>query len=317
MNRTHQEPIGDDQIADAVGPAGTEYRLRSNASGASMPVLEGRFIVNHFGLRLGIHASDAVERRGGFSEITLSPALTVSLVLDGRIDAMLGDHPLQFCATREPVGHVWAFSSPLVLRRNLSPGEHVRKVNISLPGEWNRWLAEEECGFVLHRWQPTRRSIRCAEDILALQEGSEHPMFQLRAMELAVQIVQDALESRLPQAWPAQPGGNAGDRNIGRARYVRQYIVDNCLRPLSLTDIADATRMSISTLQRLFKASFGVTVMDFVRTCRLREARRWLTLGEATIAEAAFEAGYSNPSNFTTAFTREFGYPPSACLACK
>ena len=45
--------------------------------------------------------------------------------------------------------------------------------------------------------------------------------------------------------------------------------------------------MSVSTLQRVFKASFGVTVVEHLRRRRLETARRALLSDGASVAEAA------------------------------
>jgi len=85
-------------------------------------------------------------------------------------------------------------------------------------------------------------------------------------------------------------------------------------QPLTIKDVAIGCGMSVSTLQRIFKACYGCTVMEFQRVRRLELARLALIDQQLTVGEAAFRAGYSNTANFSTAFVREFGYPPSACL---
>ncbi len=54
--------------------------------------------------------------------------------------------------------------------------------------------------------------------------------------------------------------------------------------------------------------------MEFVRTRRLDMVLRDLLDHGITVGEAAHRAGYSNTANFSTAFQRQFGYPPSVCL---
>jgi AraC-like DNA-binding protein len=57
------------------------------------------------------------------------------------------------------------------------------------------------------------------------------------------------------------------------------------------------------------------TVVEFLRLRKLERARHALESGEISIGEAAFLAGYATPANFTTAFRRAFGIPPS--VLCK
>ncbi|KQB08598.1 hypothetical protein XV94_13605 [Vibrio metoecus] len=61
----------------------------------------------------------------------------------------------------------------------------------------------------------------------------------------------------------------------------------------------------------------------FRKTCRtacderLQLARQQLERGLVSITEAAYEAGYLHPSNFTAAFKKAFGISPQAFLEQK
>ncbi|QTG98088.1 helix-turn-helix transcriptional regulator, partial [Vibrio furnissii] len=70
-----------------------------------------------------------------------------------------------------------------------------------------------------------------------------------------------------------------------------------------------------SNLQRRFKQQMGMTVANYVRQRRLNNARQQLERGYVTITEAAYEAGYHHPSNFTAAFKKAFGESPQAFMA--
>ena len=48
-----------------------------------------------------------------------------------------------------------------------------------------------------------------------------------------------------------------------------------------------------------------------VRELRLQRARKAIERDDVSAAQAAYEAGYSNPANFSTAFKRLFGLSPS------
>lgn len=68
--------------------------------------------------------------------------------------------------------------------------------------------------------------------------------------------------------------------------------------------------MSVSNLQRRFKQSLDMTVSGYIRHRRLEIARQNLEHGLMSITEAAYEAGYHHPSNFTNAFKKVFGVAP-------
>lgn len=68
--------------------------------------------------------------------------------------------------------------------------------------------------------------------------------------------------------------------------------------------------MSVGSMQSAFKTVYGRTVADFCRELRLLRARDAMERDGISVAEAAYDAGYSNPANFSTAFKRMFGLSP-------
>lgn len=67
-----------------------------------------------------------------------------------------------------------------------------------------------------------------------------------------------------------------------------------------------------SSLRRAFKQSFGISMTEYVRDRLLEEARHLVREGRLHIAEIAYRSGFSDPANFTAAYRRHFGHPPSA-----
>ncbi|MBX2806988.1 MAG: AraC family transcriptional regulator [Hyphomicrobiales bacterium] len=99
-------------------------------------------------------------------------------------------------------------------------------------------------------------------------------------------------------------------RTLIRAHAARHYIDNHLDSPLTLRDIALHTGLSISSLQRHFKSAFGTTVVDYLRAKKLANAREAIEKKGVSVSEAAFLAGYTNPSSFATAFKRAFGISP-------
>lgn len=80
--------------------------------------------------------------------------------------------------------------------------------------------------------------------------------------------------------------------------------------PPTLLALARQVGLSETTLKRGFHQVFGTTVFGYLRARRMERAHALLKNGEATVLEAAARVGYSNPSNFATAFRRQFGVNP-------
>jgi AraC-like DNA-binding protein len=102
--------------------------------------------------------------------------------------------------------------------------------------------------------------------------------------------------------------------NHDRAYEVREILDQDIAASPPIRELARRVGMSAVTLRRLFKATFGVTIIEYVRDRKLDAARIMLAEGRLQVGEIAYRVGYSDQANFTTAYRRRFGYPPTAEL---
>jgi len=80
---------------------------------------------------------------------------------------------------------------------------------------------------------------------------------------------------------------------------------------LSVDDVARSLGVSQMQLYRKVKALLGTGVTDYLQTIRLTKARLLLLQEGGTIAEVAYQAGFSSPSYFSTAFKAKYQVSPS------
>ena len=80
---------------------------------------------------------------------------------------------------------------------------------------------------------------------------------------------------------------------------------------LSVDDIARSLGVSQMQLYRKVKALLGTGVSEYVQSLRLTKARLLLLQEGSTIAEVAYELGFSSPSYFSTAFKNKYQVSPS------
>lgn len=80
--------------------------------------------------------------------------------------------------------------------------------------------------------------------------------------------------------------------------------------PLRVGDLANAAGMSPSSFHAHFKAVTANTPLQFQKQLRLLEARRRLTAGAASVADAAYAVGYESPTQFAREYSRAFGRSP-------
>ncbi|MBV2120571.1 MAG: AraC family transcriptional regulator [Candidatus Thiodiazotropha sp. (ex Ctena orbiculata)] len=303
----------------------SDYSHNHGASGDDIANhIDGHCTLASYGFDLEIHANDSLEMSNAHASFELAPKLTVLLMLEGDLDATINDYPLGLSALSGPAGYLWINHAPARLDRWIRAGQRVRKVIASIPldnfallTELKSALPEEvfrdtKNTLTLLRWRPNDQAIRYAEEIMSAGPARS-TLDKLTTSIAALNLLRFSM-THLERQSASNRKDAVGTRDAKRARQVREYALANIGQPLSINEIADSCCMSVSTLQRVFKSCYGCTVMEFLRIRRLELARLAMLDEGLSVGEAAYRAGYSNPANFSTAFQRRFGYPPSACL---
>ena len=68
-------------------------------------------------------------------------------------------------------------------------------------------------------------------------------------------------------------------------------------------------------MNRYFKASFGITLGQYITTVKLRHALRMLREGKHDMTYCAMESGFSSMRTFYRSFRQEFGCSPKEYIA--
>ena len=95
-----------------------------------------------------------------------------------------------------------------------------------------------------------------------------------------------------------------------------QRLSDSVLRHLDneefdVEQLVEEMHMSRAQFYRKLKALTGQSPREYIRVTRLHRALALLRAQVGTVAEVAYQVGFSNPAHFSTAFSKQFGYPPS------
>lgn len=81
--------------------------------------------------------------------------------------------------------------------------------------------------------------------------------------------------------------------------------------PWTVAQLAKEAALSRSTFFDRFSRAVGVAPMKYLLGWRMALAKDLLRRKQTTIAEVAAQVGYSSASNFSTAFARHVGIPPT------
>jgi AraC-like DNA-binding protein len=138
-------------------------------------------------------------------------------------------------------------------------------------------------------------------------EGTLRDLYiETKILELILLSVHRSSEEK---AYTAGVVLNAYD--IERVYAARDYLLEHIDDRISIVGLSRIMGINRNKLTRGFREIYGATIFDFVLDKRMEKAKELLQGTKTPIQEIAIMVGYSKLSNFTTAFTRQFGFPPS------
>jgi AraC-like DNA-binding protein len=106
-------------------------------------------------------------------------------------------------------------------------------------------------------------------------------------------------------------------QTIERIELAAKILRSHLEEPPSQLELAQQLGMSKRTLQKGFRAVFGITPFAYLTRQRMQVAKELLRSGDRTVAEVANIVGYANPAQFAGAFRRLLGISPLECVQGK
>lgn len=103
----------------------------------------------------------------------------------------------------------------------------------------------------------------------------------------------------------ADQGGNT--HYIARAA---EHLRKNLAHPLRVEEVAQDFGMSVSSFHSHFKATIGLSPLQFQKRMRLQEARRLMLYEALDAADAGYQVGYDDAAYFSREYKSLFGMPP-------
>ncbi|MEM7653252.1 MAG: AraC family transcriptional regulator [Pseudomonadota bacterium] len=91
---------------------------------------------------------------------------------------------------------------------------------------------------------------------------------------------------------------------------LRDYIMDDLTRDLSLDELASLAGISPFHFARAFKQATGLSPHQYVLELRLTRAREELAGGKNTLADIAYAVGFSSQAHMTDVFKKRLGVTP-------
>lgn len=194
------------------------------------------------------------------------------------------------------------------------------------------------------------RGARSAVEVIGQTDFDLHPVHWAQQYIDEDRRVMDSGVAVINQAWlvPDQTGRllwflstkvplkNAQQKVIGLAGVMRDfekteqlarpyqqleqvlaYVTQHYGERITVTHLAKLAKLSVSQLDRRFKAVFQMTPQQYVTRVRIHEATRRLMESDASIGDIAFATGFYDQAHFTRAFQSLMHCTPTQRRASK
>ena len=199
-----------------------------------------------------------------------------------------------------------------------------RTINLLLPEQWiNSHLNRFNELHLLMRFNQQQNSISYPEPFDAqnrilfdevFETEEANPMQQMIVKNRIMLLLENFL-SKVHRKMEENP--DAGQRKVKPADLSKLMEIEAILvrdfsqPPPTIVTLAGLSNMSVSKLKSTFKKVYGTGIYEYYQKNRMLKAKAMLLTGKYNVKEVGTQLGYTNLSNFSLAFKKEFGLLPS------
>jgi len=135
--------------------------------------------------------------------------------------------------------------------------------------------------------------------------------FQADRAFIALKEIEARLWRLMPQPALAQKMVQNTAENR-RASQIARFLVAHYAEPLTIPMIANAVGLHASHVMTIFKATFGMTIGQYIEQYRVAQAQRLLVTSEESVLMIALQTGFGSTSSFYASFKKVAGCTPLA-----
>lgn len=149
-------------------------------------------------------------------------------------------------------------------------------------------------------------------DVIMDDAQREHPLYMTRLENAAMMLI-ERFFSRLTEKMKKKenPAPNYSREDLMKVMEVENFITANIEKNIPTIDyLARKSLMSTSKLKKLFKDVYGAPIFEYHQRNRMEKAKYMLLSGNYSVKDIGYTLGYSNLSNFSAAFKKEFNCLP-------
>jgi AraC-like DNA-binding protein len=139
------------------------------------------------------------------------------------------------------------------------------------------------------------------------------PYLESLSMQILLQILRESDTCHASQ----RDLSSLPTRDLNRIYVARDYIKKNFASPPSIRELARRVGMNQTKLKGAFREVTGMTIYEYILRCRMERATILLQTQEYSVAEVAYQVGYTYPANFTHAFKKFHGALPRTLIPAR
>jgi AraC-like DNA-binding protein len=143
-----------------------------------------------------------------------------------------------------------------------------------------------------------------------MDEIVEHPFRELFAIRNISVLVEYLLQQFFVMSKLVEDGNYLSAQDMHNLSKVEHHLCANYKKEFpGIEKLSRISAMSPTSLKTKFKKYYGETIFGYYQKNKLERARKLLD-SKVPVKVVATEIGYSNPSHFTLAFKKEYGFSP-------
>ncbi len=244
-----------------------------------------------------------------------SPSLVITLGLQG--ESFYRDHTDTRVGFRAGCTTMTAFTSPRGERR-FAAGEQVRQLRLVLEQSalqryglqaWTRSLGDPRTPRQLQFEQTSRSIASFAQTIHRLHARPQSNLLELHIATLG--LIAEQSRQQVPLAVPDPVGQVLKAEDEARIHAAYMLMQAHLDQPLTIAWLCAQVGINEFKLKKGLREVYGNSPYRLLTALRMHKALEMLQAG-LPVSSVAYRTGYEHPANFSTAFSRFHGHPPTA-----
>lgn len=219
-----------------------------------------------------------------------------------------GDGQFQINEKRFPVAaHQLVVVNPNIIHTEVSYEAHpLEYIVLGIEGLELTISDSEEARYCIYSFPEHNPVLTCMQQVLQEMRGRkpEYQTLCLAYMDIImVQLMRNASVS-VTQTHSRFPTNR-------QCASVRQYIDEHYKESLSLDILAEKVNINKYYMAHAFKQEYGVSPINYLIACRIREGKRLLAETDLSLSQIASVLGFSSSSYFSQRFRNAEGLSPT------